>query len=68
MPTAARTPSNEHDQGRAWIVLGSMLVGQRLDKRAAVRACISAIAILAVSILILDNAALTSSLASCAMT
>jgi hypothetical protein len=55
MPSIARTPSSEHDRDQtpAWIVLASMFVGQRLDKRAAISAYVAATATLAVSVIIL---------------
>ena len=55
MPTIAKTPSHEHDrdQTSSWITLASMLVGQRLDKRAAIGAYIAAAATLVAAVIIL---------------
>jgi hypothetical protein len=55
MPPTAQTPSREHDRDRTptWITLASMFVVQRLDKRAAIGACVAATATLAVSVIIL---------------
>jgi len=55
MLTPAQTPRTGHDRDQApkWIVLASMVVGQRLSRSAAVGAYIAATATLAVSVVIL---------------
>jgi hypothetical protein len=55
MLTPAKTPRTEldRDQTPAWIVLASMFVGQRLNRRAAIGAYVAGTATLAASVIFL---------------